>query len=124
MPITRRMRSPASDSRSGRMSGMPPPTDASKRMSTPAPSAVSNSSRPWVAMSSLLAVTTGLPPLSASTMRPRAGSVPPQERFDEEATGGLEAADDLDHDVDVGIAHDRGGIVGEASRRERQVALL
>ena len=77
MPITRRMRSPASDSRSGRMSGMPPPTDASNRMSTPAPSAVSNSSRPWVAMSSLLAVTTGLPPISASTISVRAGSMPP-----------------------------------------------
>ena len=77
MPITRRMRSPASDSRSGRISGMPPATDASKRMSTPAPSAVSNSSRPWVASSSLLAVTTGFPAISASTMRVRAGSIPP-----------------------------------------------
>ena len=38
MPITRRMRSPASDSRSGRMSGMPPATDASNRRSTPAAS--------------------------------------------------------------------------------------
>ena len=31
MPMTRRMRSPASDSRSGRMSGMPPATDASNK---------------------------------------------------------------------------------------------
>src|SRR6266511_3953975 len=56
MPITRRMRSPASDSRRGRMRGMPPATEAS---------------------SSLLAVTTGLPAFRASVMRLRAGSIPP-----------------------------------------------
>ena len=71
------MRSPANDSRSGRMSGMPPATDASKRRSTPAPSAVSNSSRPTFASSSLFAVTTGLPAFNASMMSSRAGSMPP-----------------------------------------------
>src|SRR5436189_3229028 len=71
------MRSPASDSRKGRMRGMPPATDASNRKSTPAPSAVSNSERPCIASSSLLAVTTGLPAMSASTMSERAGSTPP-----------------------------------------------
>src|SRR5256714_6272010 len=71
------MRSPARDSRSGRMSGMPPATDASKRRSTPEPSAVSKSSLPALARSSLLAVTTGFPDLSASVMSERAGSIPP-----------------------------------------------
>src|SRR4051794_28374226 len=77
MPITPRMRAPANDSRSGRMRGTPPATDASNRRSTPAPSAVSKSSRPWVAISSLFAVTTGFPLIKASTMRVRAGSMPP-----------------------------------------------
>src|SRR4029453_5976217 len=40
---------------------MAPPTAASNLRSTPAASAASNSSPPWVASSSLLAVTTGLP---------------------------------------------------------------
>src|SRR5579859_622028 len=77
MPMTRRMRSPASDSRSGRISGIPPATDASKSRSTPASAAASKSSDPTLASSSLLAVTTGLPPLRASKIRPRAGSMPP-----------------------------------------------
>ena len=85
MPITRVMRSPASDSRSGRMSGMPPATDASNSRSTPAVSAASNSSSPKFASSSLFAVTTGLPDFSA---------------VEDQAAGGLDAADDLDHDVD------------------------
>jgi hypothetical protein len=61
MPITRRMGSPRSDSRSGRMMGMPPATAASNSRSTPAASAAANSSAPTLASSSLLAVTTGLP---------------------------------------------------------------
>src|SRR5581483_11409456 len=77
IPITRRIRSPASDSRSGRIRGIPPATDASKSRSTPAVSAASNSSLPTLASSSLFAVTTGLPRLIASVMTERAGSIPP-----------------------------------------------
>ena len=77
MPVTRRMRSPASDSRSGRMSGMPPATDASNSRSTPAVAATSNSSSPKFASSSLFAVTTGLPDFSAVRISERAGSIPP-----------------------------------------------
>ena len=98
MPITRVMCSPARLSRSGRMSGMPPATDASKSRSTPAAAAASNSSLPTLASSSLLPVTTGLPSLSASRIK-RA------RRFD--------AADQLDDDVDVGRLHHRFGVVRE-----------
>ena len=65
MPMIRRIRSPASDSRSGRIRGMPPATADSKSRSTPAVDAASNSSAPQLASSSLLAVTTGLPDLRA-----------------------------------------------------------
>src|SRR6266508_2069784 len=77
MPSTRRTRSPASDSLSGATIGTAPPTAASNLRSTPAASAASNSSPPWVASSSLLAVTTGLPSRIASRIRERAGSMPP-----------------------------------------------
>ena len=77
MPMTRLMRSPASDSRSGRMRGMAPHTAASNSRSTPDFTAASNSSAPWVASSSLLAVTTGLPASRAVRIRVRAGSMPP-----------------------------------------------
>ena len=77
MPMIRRMRSPASDSRSGRISGMPPATADSKSRSTPAVEAASKSSAPQLASSSLLAVTTGLPDFRASRIRVRAGSMPP-----------------------------------------------
>src|SRR5919108_5978245 len=71
------MRSPASDCLSGATIGMAPPTAASNLRSTPAASAASNSSPPWVASSSLLAVTTGLPSPIAWRIRERAGSMPP-----------------------------------------------
>src|SRR5579862_3607270 len=77
IPVTRRIRSPASDSRRSRMSGIPPPTAASNNRSTPAVAAASNSSCPTLATSSLLAVTTGLPALRAARIRVRAGSIPP-----------------------------------------------
>ena len=109
MPMTRRMRSPASDSRSGRMSGMPPATDASNSRSTPAFSAASNSSSPKLASSSLFAVTTGLAAFSAARIRLRAGSTPPI---------------DLDDDVDVGVGDDRLGVVREHAVGELDVALL
>ena len=96
MPITRRMRSPASDSRSGRMSGMPPATDASNSRSTPAPSAVSNSSRADVGEQLLVGGDDGLARL---------------QRVEDQRACRLDAADDLDDDVDVGIADDRGGVV-------------
>ena len=46
------------------------------------------------------------------------------QRLDDEPAGGLDPADDLDDDVDVGIVDDRAGVVGEAPARQRQVALL
>ncbi len=46
MPITREIRSPASDSRIGRISGMAPATAASKYRSAPAASAATYSSGP------------------------------------------------------------------------------
>ena len=77
MPMMRRTGSPASDSRSARTSGMPPATAASKRRSHPAASAALNTSAPTLASSSLFAVTTGLPCLSAVRISSRAGSMPP-----------------------------------------------
>src|SRR5947209_867883 len=77
MPMTRRMRSPARDSFSGLMMGIPPATAASKARSTPVCSASSKSSLPRVASNSLLAVTTERPEARALRMRLRAGSMPP-----------------------------------------------
>ena len=70
------MRSPASDSRSGRMNGMPPATAASNSRSTPASSAA-NSSAPTLASRLLFPVTTGLPAFRAARISSRAGSIPP-----------------------------------------------
>ena len=89
MPMTWSMGSPSSDSRSGRTSGMPPPTAASNSRSTPAASAAANSSAPTLASSSLLAVTTGLPALSASRMSWRAGSMPPITSITTSTSGSL-----------------------------------
>ena len=88
---------------------MPPPTAASNSTSTPEDSAVAKISPPTLASSSLLAVTTGLPAF---------------ERVEDELAGRLDAADDLDHHVDVGIGDDRGGVVGEAVEREVDAAVL
>src|SRR5581483_8136784 len=77
MPRIRCRRSPASDSRSGRMSGIPPATAASNSRSTPAFSAASKSSAPTLARSSLLPVTTALPFCRAVRINSRAGSIPP-----------------------------------------------
>ena len=57
--------------------GMPPPTAASNRRSTPACSATANRSTPTLASSSLFAVTTGLPLRRAVPISSRAGSMPP-----------------------------------------------
>ena len=77
IPSTRRIGSARSDSRSGRMNGMPPATAASKSRSTPASCAAAYSSAPQAARSALLAVTTGLPSASAASTSARAGSTPP-----------------------------------------------
>jgi hypothetical protein len=66
-----------SASRSVRMIGMPPPTEASNAMSTPFSIAVSTSAAPCFAINSLLAVTTLLPLRSARSMYVFAGSSPP-----------------------------------------------
>ena len=101
MPMTWSMGSPSSDSRSGRTSGMPPPTAASNSTSTPDASAVANTSAPTLASSSLLAVTTGLPALSASRMSWRAGSMPPITSITTSMSGSLTTD---------------GGVVGERGR--------
>ena len=77
IPMIREMRSPASDSRSGRISGMAPATAASKYRSAPAASAASYSSGPCSASSALLAVTTPAPRFSAVSSRSLVGSMPP-----------------------------------------------
>src|SRR5262245_34491761 len=71
------MRSPCSDSRSGRSSGIAPATAASKYRSAPPSAAASCRLPPSSASSALFAVTTLLPPRSASTSHVRAGSMPP-----------------------------------------------
>lgn len=77
MPMMRLIGSPTSDSRSGRMNGIPATTAASYSRSTPLASATSANSLPTLASSSLLAVTTGLPAFNAATINSRAGSMPP-----------------------------------------------
>ena len=67
------------------MIGMPPATAASNSRSTPAASLAANSSVPTLASSSLLAVTTGLPCA---------------QRGGDQLAGRLDAADDLDDQVD------------------------
>ena len=109
MPSTRSMRSPTSDSRSGRMSGMPPATAASNSRSTPAASAAANSSAPTLASSSLLPVTTGLPAARAARI---------------ERAGRLDAADHLDDDVDARVGDDVGGVGGEHAVGQLDAALL
>ncbi len=89
IPMTWSIGSPSSDSRRGRTSGMPPPTAASNSTSTPDASAVANTSPPWLASSSLLAVMTGLPALSASRMNWRAGSMPPITSMTTSMSGSL-----------------------------------
>ena len=73
-----------------------------------AAAAAANSSAPTLASSSLLAVTTGLPAASA---------------VEDQLPGRLDAADDLDHDVDVGVVHHGGAVAGEDAFGEVDVAL-
>ena len=109
MPVTRRIFSPASDSRSGRMSGMPPATDASKSRSTPG-------------------ALRGLEQLGADVREQllvggddrlaRASAV------EDERAGRLDAADHLDDDVDGRIGDDRGRVGGEHALRQRDRTVL
>ncbi len=77
IPRTLLSRSPASDSESGRMMGIPPPTAASKRRETPLSAAVSINSTPLAETSSLFAVTTGLACRKARNTSSPPGSNPP-----------------------------------------------
>ncbi len=77
---------------------MPPPTAASNSRSTPAVSAAENSSGPALASSALLPVTTGF---ECAGKASRVGR-PPR----------LDAADDLDDEVDVGVLGDRVDVGG------------
>ena len=77
MPMTRWMRSPASDSRSARISGMPPATEASNSRSTPARRPRPTARRRGSPAAPCWRVTTGLPLRSASSTRSRAGDMPP-----------------------------------------------
>src|SRR5450759_163737 len=77
MPITETISLLTSECFSGPMMGMPPPTDASNMMSTPAFDAASMTSWPLLAMSALFAVTTDLPACSAESTTTFAAFVPP-----------------------------------------------
>ena len=71
---------------------MPPATAASKSRSTPARSAAANSSAPYVGQQLLVGGDDRLAGL---------------ERVEDQLAGRLDAADDLDDDVDVGVVDDR-----------------
>ena len=92
MPITRLMSSPTSDSRNGRIKGMPPATAASKSRSTPCSAATAYSSGPCAARSSLLPVMTGLPFSSAVRTSINAGSVPPMSSMTMSTSGSATTA--------------------------------
>ena len=101
MPITRVMRSPTSDSRSGRMIGMPPATAASKSRSTPARSAACEQLGAVLGQQLLVAGDDRLARL---------------EGGEDELAGRLDAADELDDEVDVGVVDDRRRRRGEHAR--------
>ncbi len=109
MPMTWSMGSPSNDSRSGRTSGMPPPTAASNSTSTPDASAVANTSAAVVGQQLLVGGDDRLARL---------------ERVEDELAGRLDAPDHLDDHVDVGIVHDRGGVVGEAVQGQIDPSVL
>ena len=77
----------ASPSRSAFITGMPPPTLASKPMSTPFSAALVNISFPCVERSALLAVTTCLPRSRASIMKSLAMPVPPTSSITTDISG-------------------------------------
>ena len=92
MPITRRMRSPASDSRSGRMSGMPP---ADRRLEQDVDARALGGLEQLAPVRGEQLLVGGDDRLAA------------HQRLDDQRAGRLDAADDLDDDVDVGIADHR-----------------
>ena len=91
MPITRAIGSPRRLSRSARTSGMPPATAASKSRSTPA----------CVGGLEQLDADVGEQLLVGGDDRLAAG-----ERGGDQLAGRLDAADDLDDEVDVGVGDD------------------
>src|SRR3990167_8513677 len=76
MPATDLISSPTSASRITFTAGVPPMTAASNSRGTPLDSASRASSAPCSAISALLAVTTGLPALSAASTAALAGQRP------------------------------------------------
>ena len=98
IPITREMSSPASDSRSGRRIGTPPATAASKRRSTPARVGRRVQLGPVVGEQLLVAGDHRLAAL---------------EGGEDQLAGRLDAADHLDHHVDVGVVDHRRRVAGE-----------
>ncbi len=108
IPAIHSMRLAVRPSRSALMIGMPPATAASKATTTPFSRAAAKISVPCTASSALLAVTTCLPAAIASSTS---------------AAGDPGAADQLDHDVDVGpvdqrarVGADLGGAAGDPAR--------
>ena len=102
MPMMRSMRSPASDSRSGRMNGMPPATAASNSRSTPG----------LLGRGEQIGADVGQQLLVAGDDR-----LARLERGEDELAGRLDAADDLDHHVDVGVDDHARGVEREDARR-------
>ena len=108
IPITRRIRSPASDSRNGRMTGMAPATAASYRRSTPCAAAQSASSAPDAAKTRLVGGDDRL--------------ARPQGRLDQ-LMRGVKPADQLDHDVHVRANRQRRAVGPEQRRPEWSAAV-
>ena len=99
IPITRRDGSPASDSRSGRMRGIAPGHRGLVEQVDPWPRQAARPAPPrGSAISSLLAVTTGLPAA--------------QRRL-HQAPGRVDATDQLDHHVHSRVADQSLGVAGE-----------
>ena len=108
IPMTRWIRSPASDSRSGRISGTPPATDASNKQVDPGALGRLEQLLAHVRQQLLVGRDNGLARL---------------QRLDDQLPGRLDPTDDLDHDVDVRIADDRCAVVREDAGRQGDVTL-
>ena len=105
--------SPASDTWSGRMRGMPPATAASKYKRTPPSAAAAKTSAPWRASSSLLAVTRGLPERRVDMASSRVGSVPPMTSTTTSMSGWVIASAALSVRRFLGTTAGRGRVVSE-----------
>ena len=111
MPRRARTRLAPRSQTSGPRTGTPPATAASKRRPTPAARAAASRSRPCLASSSLLALTTRLPASKARRMARRRD---------------VRAAHELDDDVDVVRGRHRVDVVGQphlGGQRDRARAL-